>query len=110
MHRLSIFYGAIFGILLDNAIEAASKCEDPSISFSIKRTDKFFIIKVENSAKTKIDVGKLLSSNGYTSKDDKDHHGFGLMNVRRAVEDCNGMLKAESEDKSFTLSIMLPRT
>ena len=31
------------------------------------------------------------------------------MNVRRTVEDYDGILKAESEDKSFTLSIMLPR-
>ena len=52
---------------------------------------------------------KLLSTAGYTSKSDKDHHGFGLMNVRRAVEDYNGILKAESDEKSFTLSILMPR-
>ena len=100
---------SIFANALDNAIEAASSCESPFVSFSIKRTDKFFVIKITNSASKKVDVGKLLSSSGYTSKKDKDHHGFGLMNVRRAVEDCNGMLKASSDDKSFTLSIMMPR-
>ena len=100
---------SIFANALDNAIEAASKCEDPEVTFNIKRTDKFFVIKITNSAAKKIDVGKLLATNGYTSKSDKDHHGFGLMNVRRAVEDYDGILKAESEDKSFTLSIMLPR-
>ena len=100
---------SIFANALDNAIEAASKCEDPFVTFNIKRTDKFFVIKITNSAANKIDVGKLLATNGYTSKSDKDHHGFGLMNVRRTVEDYDGILKAESEDKSFTLSIMLPR-
>lgn len=100
---------SIFANALDNAIEAASACEDPYINFSIKRTDKFFILKITNSAKGKVDTGKLLSTSGYTSKKDKDHHGFGLMNVRRAVENCNGIIKAESDDSSFTLSVMMPR-
>ena len=100
---------SIFANALDNAIEAASYCEDPYIYFSIKRTDKFFILKITNSAKGKVDTGKILSTSGYTSKKDKDHHGFGLMNVRRAVENSNGIIKAESDDSSFTLSIMMPR-
>ena len=100
---------SIFANALDNAIEAASSCKEPFISFAIKRTDKFFVIKITNSAEKKIDIGKLLSTSGYTSKSDKDHHGFGLMNVRRAVEDYNGILKAESDEKSFTLSILMPR-
>jgi sensor histidine kinase regulating citrate/malate metabolism len=100
---------SIFANVLDNAIEAASACEDPFISFNIKKADRFFVIKVINSASSKIDTEKLLSSTGYTSKRDKDHHGFGLMNVRRAVEDNNGMLKAESDANTFMLTIMLPR-
>ncbi len=100
---------SIFANALDNAIEAASSCEAPHISLNIKRTDKFFVIKITNSASKKIDAEKLLSSSGYTSKKDKDHHGFGLMNVRRAVEVHNGILKADSQADSFTLSIMLPR-
>ncbi len=100
---------SIFANALDNAIEAASKCEAPFISFAIKRTDKFFVIKITNSAEKKIDIGKLLTTSGYTSKSDKEHHGFGLMNVRRSVEDYNGILKAESDEKSFTLSILMPR-
>ncbi|MCR5383861.1 MAG: GHKL domain-containing protein [Saccharofermentans sp.] len=100
---------SVFANALDNAIEAASSCEDPYVSFSIKRTDKFFIIKITNSASGKIDIEKLMSTSGYTSKNDKKHHGFGLMNVRRAVEECNGILKAESLDSSFTLSVMMPR-
>ena len=101
---------SIFANALDNAIEAAQSCETPYVDFNIKRTDKFFVIKITNSSSKKVDIGKLMSSSGYTSKKDKDHHGFGLMNVRHAVENCNGILKAESEDTSFTLSIMMPRT
>ena len=101
---------SIFANALDNAIEAASKCEDPFVSFTIKRTDKFFVIKIANSASGKIDTNKLLTTSGYTSKNDKDHHGFGLLNVRRAVENLNGMIKADSDESTFTLSIMMPRT
>ena len=100
---------SIFANALDNAIEAASKCEAPSIDLNIRRTDKFFVIRITNTTIKKIDIGRLLSSSGYTSKSDKDHHGFGLMNVRTAIENYNGILKAESDNNKFTLSIMLPR-
>ena len=100
---------SIFANALDNAIEAASSCEDPFVSFSIKRTDKFFVFRITNSASGKVDIEKLLNSTGYTSKKDKESHGFGLMNVRRTVETCDGILKASSEENTFVLSIMLPR-
>lgn len=101
---------SIFANALDNAVEAASSSNEPYISFGIKRTDKFFVIKITNSVSHKIDTEKLMSTSGYTSKSDKDHHGFGLMNVRRTVEKCGGLLKAESDDRSFTLTIMLQRS
>lgn len=100
---------SIFANALDNAIEAASSCEDPFVSFSIKRTDKFFVFRITNSASGKVDIEKLLNSTGYTSKKDKEYHGFGLMNVRRTVEACDGVLKVSSEENTFVLSIMLPR-
>ncbi|MBO4460266.1 MAG: GHKL domain-containing protein [Clostridiales bacterium] len=100
---------SIFANALDNAIEAASSCKSPSISLNIRRTDRFFIIKITNSTSVKVDTDKLMASSGYTSKKDKEHHGFGLMNIRRSVEDYNGVLKAESTDDTFTLSIMMPR-
>ena len=68
---------SIFANALDNAIEAARSCKEPFIAFAIKRTDKFFVIKITNSAEKKIDIGKLLTTSGYTSKSDKEHHGFG---------------------------------
>ena len=100
---------SIFANALDNAIEAAAPCDSPFVALNIKRTDKFFIIKISNSARSKVDCDKLLSSTGYTSKKDREFHGFGLLNIRRAVEDLNGVLKAESTDSTFTLSIILSR-
>ena len=79
------------------------------VSHAIKRTEKFFVIRIENSAEGKVDVEKLLITSGYTSKKDKEHHGFGLRNIRLSVEKYDGLLKAESEEGRFMLSIMIPR-
>lgn len=100
---------SIFANALDNAIEASLSCSEPYVKLLIKRTEKFFVIKIVNSASGKVDVEKLLGSAGYTTKKDKDLHGFGLMNIRVAIEKSNGILKATSEEDKFTLSIMMPR-
>ena len=122
---------SIFANALDNAIEASSKihsvdgvvpesgdeaearegreAEDAWVKMDIKRTEKFFVIKISNAANQQVDVEKLFSSSGYTSKKDKEHHGFGLRNIRMAVEDYDGLVKAESDESSFALSIMIPR-
>ena len=101
---------SIFANALDNAIEAARKVEkDPWVELKIKRTEKFFVINISNAAEGEVDVEKLFMSNGYTSKKDKEHHGFGLRNIRNAVEDYDGLVKAQSEENTFGLSIMIPR-
>ena len=119
LHMKAMDICSIFANALDNAIEAAGKCipdqnanessSGPKIEMIIKRTEKFFVIKISNSAKEKVDVNKLFMTMGYTSKDDKEHHGFGLRNIRQTVEEYDGLVKAESDEESFSLSIMLPR-
>ena len=101
---------SIFANALDNAIEASSKMPTGAwVDMNIKRTEKFFVIKIANAAEQQVDVEKLFMSSGYTSKQDKEHHGFGLRNIRMAVEDYDGLVKAESDESSFALSIMIPR-
>jgi sensor histidine kinase regulating citrate/malate metabolism len=51
-----------------------------------------------------------MNSNGYSSKNDRDHHGYGLSNIKATVAKNDGMLKAESSEREFTLSIMIPRS
>jgi sensor histidine kinase regulating citrate/malate metabolism len=76
---------------------------------NIKRTAKFFVIRISNSAMQKVDVEKLFMTSGYTSKADTEHHGFGLRNIRNSVEEYDGLVKAESTDDEFALSVMIPR-
>ncbi len=110
LHMKPMDICSIFANALDNAIEAARKVEkEPWVDLKIKRTEKFFVLKVSNAAEGKVDVEKLFMSNGYTSKSDKEHHGFGLRNIRQAVEEYDGLVKADSDEGTFGLSIMIPR-
>ena len=100
---------SIFANALDNSIEAVEDLKDPKISMEIKKTEQFLVINIANSIREKVNVEKLLSDIKYTSKKDKDSHGFGFGNIKRVVENNNGMVKAKSSNDTFFLSIMLPR-
>ncbi|MBO4750826.1 MAG: GHKL domain-containing protein [Lachnospiraceae bacterium] len=100
---------SIFANALDNAIEAASQTKEPKVSLNIRRTDQFFVISIENSAPSRVEVEKLFSGEGYTTKKDKEFHGFGLRNIQKTVEENEGLLKATFKEGEFALSIMIPR-
>ena len=101
---------SIFANALDNSIEAVEEIKDPKISMEIKKTEQFFVINIANSIREKVNVDKLMGDVKYTSKKDKDSHGFGFGNIKRVVENNNGFVNAKSLDDTFILSIMLPRT
>jgi sensor histidine kinase regulating citrate/malate metabolism len=83
------------------------------IRFEIKQAGQFFNIRLSNTYQDDTDkktgprVFKAGSRN--TSKKDKDLHGYGSINIMDTVEKYNGMIKEESKDSVFTLSIMLPK-
>lgn len=82
----------ILGILLDNAIEAARKCDIKQIYFDIspcyeKGKLKKHIISVQNTYTNKnVDVNRIREK-GYTSKtSDKNSHGLGLWEVNKILK------------------------
>jgi signal transduction histidine kinase len=102
----------VFANALDNAIEAVEGLKEGTkkeISMQIKRTERFFVVRISNTTNGKVNVEKLASGTGFTSKKDYEHHGFGIMSIRHAVEDYDGMTKFESTDGEFTISVMIPR-
>ena len=101
---------SIFANALDNALEAAALCDEPFVDMSIKRTPKFFVIKISNSCSVPVNAGSLFIASGYTSKSDKEHHGFGLRNIKATVDLYNGIVNADYKDGVFVLSIMVPRS
>ena len=85
----------ILGILLDNAIEASSKCDEKIIYVTIRKDNKvnrqLFII--ENTYLDKsIDTERIFEK-GYTSKTASDgkNHGLGLWEVRKFLKKNNNL-------------------
>lgn len=76
----------IFGNALDNAIEACEKlpAEQRLITIRAELVREMLVILVENNALS----GKM--SSGVTTKKDAFLHGFGVANIRKAVEKYGG--------------------
>lgn len=85
----------ILGILLDNSIEAASKCEEKEIYITIRKDNKsnrqLFII--ENTYTNKDVNTDRIFEKGYTSKTESDNknHGLGLWEVRQILKKNNNL-------------------
>lgn len=78
------------------------------ISMTLKKAGQFWVINVGNSTDRQPDIDKI-QAGGYTSKEDKGHHGFGLLNIRQTVEKQDGILKLETKEDAFSLTVMLPK-
>lgn len=99
----------IMGNLLENAIEAASKCEDGFVkAFLFTQNDgHFVVIKIINNYIGEIEVKeeKLI-----TRKEEKEIHGFGVQNVRSVVDKYGGNFQCYFEKGRFTAVVVLPNT
>ena len=91
----------LFGNILDNAIEAAEKTTDKFISLEIQKQGAYISIYMENSFDGLFDPELKSRKNG------KQEHGIGMKNVRKIVEEYNGMMKCFSERNMFCCDILL---
>ena len=93
----------IFANLLDNAIEAAGETKPGWIRLKADQIRDFIVISVENSAR-----GKPSVKNGQIVTTKKNLHGYGLENVRQALEHYNGHIRIETGEDSFKVSLFIP--
>lgn len=98
---------SMFGNLLDNAMEAALKCEPGNRTVNVKLfmgTNYFLIFYIENSfsVSAKREGSRLIST-----KADEKHHGLGIGIVSNLAEKYGGSLTLEEKGNIFvtTLSI-----
>lgn len=93
----------ILGILLDNSIEEASKCEEKVINISFRNEEKNNrqIVTIENTYLNKdVDINKIFEK-GITGKE--NHTGLGLWEVRKILKRNNNLnLHTSKSDKYFT--------
>lgn len=91
----------LFGNIFDNAIEAAEKVEDKFVSLEIQKQGAYISIYMENS------FDGLFDPELKSRKGEKHEHGIGMKNVRRIVEEYNGMMKCFVEENIFCCDILL---
>lgn len=99
---------ALMGNILDNAIEAVERLDDPDkrmIHLSITGKNCFVRIRAENYFQDTLNYsGKTL----LTTKADKEHHGYGLKSISLLVEKYAGTIKIYTEEEMFILDILFP--
>lgn len=110
--KLDIYdFCRILGILLDNAIEASSQCENKQINIDFRdiRTQHCQAITIENTYNNKdIDLSRL-SEKGYTSKTDNiEQHGIGLWQVSKILKKHkNAILNTSKDDIYFKQDLII---
>lgn len=94
----------IFGNALDNALEASEELPEDQRLITVKaaRVRDMLMIAVENNMRDNAPF-----SLG-TTKTDTFLHGFGLPNLKHAVQKYDGQCTMKAEDGMFTLKIAIP--
>ena len=92
----------IVGNLLSNAVEGASNTNNRRyVAVELGYYNHFIHINVKNSTS-----GRKKWS--ITAKSDIANHGYGLLNIREAVNKYNGIIKIESTDHDFESDVLVP--
>lgn len=101
-HIYSLFSNAI-----DNAIEAVRHVSNPEkrvLNISVRR-ENGVTVEVINTFEGDL---RIVDGLPETTKEDKNHHGFGVKSMRYIAEQYGGTLSAETEGDLFTLTVNFP--
>lgn len=103
LHMKIYEFARILGILLDNAIDAASECDEKvlNIVFRNEAKNNRNIILIENTYKDKnVDLNQIFNK-GITGKE--NHTGLGLWEIRQILKKNNNVnLYTNKNEKYFT--------
>ncbi len=98
----------ILGILMDNAIEAASECLEKVVNVYFRKEEKRhrFVMIVENTyANKNIDIEKIFQKD-FSTKSKKTNSGLGLWEVRQILRKNNNInLYTSKNDNYFSQQI-----
>lgn len=84
----------ILGILMDNAIEAASQCDEKIMNVSFRNDEKRNrqLVIIQNTYTNKDVDTEQIFQKGFTSKSEEESsHGLGLWEVRRILKKRNNL-------------------
>jgi len=95
---------ALFGNVLDNAIEAASSVHGVNkwIDIRISQKKRMFFVEIANN----YEIKPIYRNGEFTStKNTENVHGYGLKSVKRIVDKYDGMLTYQTENNVFKVNI-----
>jgi len=93
----------IFGILLDNAIDAATDCEQKIINVTFRKetTKHRLLMVIENTYKNKdINIDEIFEKD-FTTKSKKTNSGLGLWEVRQILKKNNNLNLFTTKNEDF---------
>lgn len=98
---------ALFGNIVDNAIEAVLKLPPPQriIDLHVKPVGEMLSIRESNYFSDALVRGE--KGLPQTTKSDRINHGFGLKSIQYICEQYDGSMQIETEDNVFRLQIIL---
>ena len=99
---------ALFGNMLDNAIESVVKIKEKEkrlISLHVIQDKQFIRIRMENYCEEDVQFQDGLP---ITTKKDKRFHGFGMKSMKKLVEKYGGSVVAGKVDNWVELEILIP--
>lgn len=96
----------LFGNAMDNAIEACQRIESGprQIELQLKITGNMLHVQLRNTSQHE----PIIDKDGIkSSKMDNECHGFGLKNIKKVVENYEGVWEIQQKEGWFTLSCLL---
>ena len=93
---------AVISNAVDNAIRGCEKCAPCKINIISEEKSSGVLMTFKNPVKEKVVIKNNIIR---TTKQDKNNHGIGLGNIRRAAKKYNGYVQLECDDRFFTLEV-----
>ena len=85
----------ILANLIDNAIRAAAEVSPCTVNIDSCKKNGGVVIKISNPIKEKVTIK---NSTIQSTKRDRENHGFGLQNVKKAVQKYDGYVELSCDD------------
>ncbi|KHD85328.1 ATPase [Heyndrickxia ginsengihumi] len=101
----------IIGNLIDNAFEAVAKLTNPLVIFFATDIGEDMIIEISDNGNgiTGEEISHIFER-GFTTKTNRAQHGFGLANVKEAVDELGGYIEVHSKaGNGTTFTVYIPK-
>lgn len=98
---------ALFGNLIDNAVEAVRTLPEQkrTISLSVRGVKGFLSVNIHNFY-----AGEIMFEGALpvTTKADKENHGYGMKSIKMICEKYDGEMTITAEDGAFNVNLIFP--